>query len=514
MLRTFCVAISLFIFLPVSMAGERLSMRLLADPETLDWNLAHTMVETHVLMNLMEGLVELDTDLKPRPALAERWRVSPDGRTYTFFLREGVRWSDGVLLKAQDFEFSWRRLLDPKTAAPYAYFLFDIEGAEDFNKGKLTDFSKVAIRALDDRTFEVRLKKPISHWIQIPTFWVTFPLRRDLVEKYGRAWTKPGNMATVGPLVLESYQVDSKIVLRKNPHYARPFGNLDSVEVYIVRDDSTAFHLYESGKLQFLTDISTITLSKIRSRPDLKAFPYLKLVYLGFVTALDPASKVGLRKAIARAIDKTRIEHFLHGGQKPAASLAPPPLLGSSSEIGLKYDPKRAALELKLSGIKPESVKGMQILAVNNDKSLAVAQFVQQEIHKNLGIEVGIQSFDSKTYFKERALRRFPSFISSWGADYPDVDNFVSIFLGGAGNNHTGWKNPRYDQYVLDARSEMNAHKKAKLSLSAQRILQEDEVVVVPLYYEPNLVLVRPEIQGLELNPMNVLNLRGVRIVR
>src|SRR4051794_30637058 len=164
-------------------------------------------------MNLMEGLVTFDSSLNVMPCLAESWKISPNGKTYTFKLRHDVKWSDGVPLKAKDFVYSWKRLISPVTAASYAYFLFDIEGAEWYYKGIVKDFNAVGIKAPDDYTLVIKLARPVAHWIYIPSFWVTFPLRQDIVEKYGEAWTKPGRMVTLGPFTLAAYDIDSKIIL-------------------------------------------------------------------------------------------------------------------------------------------------------------------------------------------------------------------------------------------------------------------------------------------------------------
>jgi oligopeptide transport system substrate-binding protein len=240
-----------------------LNVRLLGEPETLDWNRAHTTVETFILTNMMDGLVQFDSNMQIAPALASSWKMSGDGKTYTFKLRPGVKWSDGVPLKAKDFVYSWKRLLNPATAAAYAYFLFDVQGAEAFNKGTIKDFSKVAVKALNDQTLQVKLSHPVPYWIQIPTFWVTFPLRQDVVEKYGTVtnsnWTEPGKMVTLGPYTLSEHEFDNKIVLKANPTYYTAKGNLDSIDFLVVRDDSTALNLYESGRIDFLTDISRST---------------------------------------------------------------------------------------------------------------------------------------------------------------------------------------------------------------------------------------------------------------
>jgi oligopeptide transport system substrate-binding protein len=493
-------------------AAKTFTLRMQGEPETLDWNKAHTPIETYILMNIMEGLVGFDASLKPVPMLAQSWTISPDNRIYTFKLRPGVKWSDGVPLKAEDFVYSWKRLLSPVTAASYAYFLFDIEGAEYFNKGAITDFKQVGVKALDDATLQVKLARPVAHWLQIPTFWVTFPLRQDVVEKYGAAWDSPGRMVNLGPYSLFSHDYDSKIVLKANPGYWGTKGNVEQVVCQIIKDDSTALTLYESGKLDFLTDIETLDLKRLHGRADLHAFPYLKTGYLGFVTTKYPMTNVKLRRAIAMAIDKTKLGELLHGGQTPATTFVPPHMLANSPKVGLPYDVMRAKAELRAAGVDPGKPVSIDLVLPNWDKQLTLAQYIQNEIKKNLGLAVTLQPFDNKTFRSQLDLHAYPLFEGSWSADYPDPDNFLSVFIGSSGNNRTRWKNEKFDDMVLTARGMMDAKAREKIYLEAQKILIEDDAVIIPLYYEPNMALVRPRAKGLELNPLNYLLLRKVNL--
>ncbi len=488
------------------------TFRLAGEPETLDWNRAHTTVETYLLMNLMEGLVAFDKDLSVVPALAKSWTRSEDGRVFTFKLREGVKWSDGAPLKAQDFVFSWKRLLSPVTAASYAYFLFDIEGAELFNKGALQDFSEVGIKALDDLTFQVKLARPVAYWLYIPTFWVTFPIRQDVVEKHGEAWSKPGRMVTLGPYSLAEHDLDSKIVLKANPGYYGKKGNLDQITGLIVKDDSTALSLYESGKFDFLTDLSTLDLKRLESRADFRRFPYLKVGYLGFTVNKFPLTNVKVRRAIAMSIDKRKIPEILHGGQQPAGSLVPPKVLGHSATMGLPFNPGRAKAEMLGAGFRSDHALRLELVTPNWDKQVTLAQFIQAELKKNLGLEIVIETFDHKTFRAQLDLHAYPLFEHSWGADYPDPDNFLSIFLSSSGNNRTTWKKESFDERVLVARNLLEPKAREKAYLDAQRMLIEEEAVILPLYYEPNVALVRPRVRGLELNPLNYLYLRKVDV--
>ncbi|MEO7162224.1 MAG: peptide ABC transporter substrate-binding protein, partial [Bdellovibrionia bacterium] len=299
------------------------TFRLQTEPETLDWNRAHTPLETYLLVNLMEGLLRLDSDLHPIPGLAESWTVSADRKVYTFHLRPKVKWSDGSILKAEDFVYSWKRLLTPETAAAYAYFLYDIVGAKEFNQGKIKSFDQVGVSAIDSLALQVRLNKPVSYWPYITTFWVTFPLRREVVEKPGPRWETSQKLVTLGPYLLDRHDFNSKFILKANPDYYGKKGNADELVGQIVADDATALSLYEAGSLDFLSDISTIDLKRLEGRADLKVFPYLKAVYLGFVLSKTSVADVHTRRAIAQSIDKMQFAQILKGRQENANSFLP-----------------------------------------------------------------------------------------------------------------------------------------------------------------------------------------------
>ncbi len=495
-------------------ADKILTFRLLGEPETLDWNRAHTPFETYILTNLMEGLVGLDSNLKIVPALAHSWKVSSDGRTFRFKLRSNVKWSDGVVLKAKDFVYSWKRLLTPATAASYAYFLYDIENAESYNQGKIKDFEKVGVRALDDFTLEVKLKHSVAHWLYVPTFWVTFPLREDVVQKQGSSWEIPKHIVTLGPYLLSEHVLESKIVMKKNPFYYGKRGNVDQIVGQVVSDDATALNLYEAGKLDFLTDISLFDLKRLEKRADLKTFPYLKVGYLGWVTDDQyPTSNVKLRRAIAMSIDKGQLAELLHGGQTPATSFVPPLIMGYSKDVGLKFDPIQARAELRASGLDFSRPIRLGLTVLNLEKALVTAQFIQNELKKNLGLEVILYPYDNKTYRSKLNTHAYAGFLTGWSADYPDPDNFLSVFLSYSGNNHSHWKNIMFDTLTNKAAHSLNQLEREKKYIELQKILLQKEAIVVPLYYEPIKALMHSRVRNLELNPVNYLNLKKVDLV-
>ena len=189
---------------------DTLNINIGTEPPTLDWSLATDVTSFTIIDNVMDGLTAFDEKYEPVPALAQSWQISEDGRTYTFKIREGVSWTDGKPLKAGDFLYSWKRILQPETAGSYAHFLFDIQNARKFNSGEIKDFGKVGARAPDDYTLIVTLERPRAYFLNLVTFMSTFPMRKDVVEKYGTKWTKAANIVTLGPYRLKNGSTTGK----------------------------------------------------------------------------------------------------------------------------------------------------------------------------------------------------------------------------------------------------------------------------------------------------------------
>jgi len=236
--------------------GTTFRVNLGTEPPSLDWSRATDHVSFNVVVNLMVGLTEFDRDLKPTPMVAKFWEVLDGGKKLLFHLRDDVRWSDGKPVRAHDFVFSWRRLLNPETASEYAYILFDIVNAEEFNQGKIEDSNLVGVRAVNDRTLEVRLKYPAPYFLAITTFEVTFPQRQDVVEKFGERWTEPANIVTNGPFLLESWKHENEIQLRANPDFYLGKPAIDKVEMAMVNEKTTALAMYERDQLDFIDNKS------------------------------------------------------------------------------------------------------------------------------------------------------------------------------------------------------------------------------------------------------------------
>jgi len=513
-LAVFCVPLVACGRSPRGGDGSTFRVNLSTEPPTLDWSLATDHVSFNVIANLMVGLTEFDKNLKPAPVIAKSWDVLDDGKRLVFHLREDVAWSDGKKVVAGDFEYAWKRLLNPKTASEYSYTLFDVENAEEYNTGKITDESQVGVTAVDDTTLEIRLKHPTSYFLSLTTFEVTYPQRRDVIEKFGSRWTDPENIVTNGPFLLSSWKHDNEIRLKANPNFFLGKPAIDNVEMTMINEPTTALALYEQGQLDFLDNHSIPILEKPRlaKSAGFKNVPQLRGEYYGFSVLKKPFDDPRVRRAFAMAIDRSLIPKLLRGGEEPTSSWIPPGMLAHNSRIGLSYNPPEARRLLREAGYPDGKGFPPVTLAYNTleDKKL-VAEAVQGMWKRNLGILVRLENLEWKV-FLQRLVNNPPAiFRSGWGADYPDPDNFIKLFASYSPQNYSRWKNSHYDQLLAQAARELNEQKRSRLYDDAQKILCEVDVPIVPLFNTAESTLLNPRYSGLDYNSMGRLVLRHVR---
>ncbi|MGZ3669084.1 MAG: peptide ABC transporter substrate-binding protein, partial [Bdellovibrionota bacterium] len=396
---------------------QEFNLRLETEPPTLDWNLATDYVSIGVLYHLIEGLAEYNSKLEPVPSLAS-WKVSPDGKTYTYTLKPGLKWSDGAPLTAQHFWDSWERTLNPKTASGYAYFLFDVEGAKEYNEGTLKDPAKLGIKVLGDSTFVVTLRKPATYFATIPAFTVTFPIRKDLIAKFGRAWTEPQNMAVTGPFRLTEWKHDSKIEMAPNPFYRGPRPKLEKVNFYVVGEDTTAVSMFETGKLNYVSKLPPLDIDRLRKNSGYRSQPYLRGYYYGFNVTKAPFNDPRVRKAFAYAINRAELTSLLKGGQIPAASWIPKGMLGYNPNIGLQFDPSKAKALLADAGFPGgKGFPPVTFMFDSRGDNKIIAERLQAQWRKVLGVNLSVDSEEWKVYLGRLRTDSPPLFRHGWGAD-------------------------------------------------------------------------------------------------
>jgi oligopeptide transport system substrate-binding protein len=499
---------------PQSGGASHFRVNLGTEPPSLDWSLATDHVSFNVIANLMVGLTEFDKDLKPAPVIAKSWEFLEGGKKIVFHLRDDVQWTDGKKVRAQEFEYSWKRLLNPKTASQYAYILFDIANAQEYAEGKIKDSSAVGVQAQDDQTLVVTLRHPASYFLAITTFEVTYPQRQDIIEKFDTRWTEPGNMVTNGPFRLASWKHENEIELRANAHYFRGKPPIERVTMYMVNEKTTAVTLFEQGNLDFMDDHSIPPLDKPRlaKMPGYKLVPQLRGEYYSFAVDRKPFDNPKLRKAFALAIDRDVFPKILQGGQTPATSWIPPGMLAHNPEIGLKFNPAEARRLLSEAGYPDGKGLPSIVLGYNTDEEKKlVAEAIQSMWQKHLGVVVKIENQEWKVFLKKLQNDPFPVFRAGWGADYPDPDNFMKLFTSNSGNNHGRWKNTHYDQLLEIAARELDPKKRGKIYDDAQKLLTEIDVAIVPLYWKAESTILSPKFTGLEYNSMARMDLGNVK---
>ena len=493
--------------------GEKVFRMVIAsEPPTLDWSLATDNVSFHVITNIMEGLTQYDDDLNPVPAIAKKWEISQDGKKITFFLRDNVFWNDKVPVTAYDFEYSWKRLLNPATGAEYAYFLYDLVNAYEYNSGIIKDQALVGVKAKSGKVLEVTLKKPAVYFPSLTTFMVTFPLRKDIVEKYKDRWTDPGNIVTNGPFKLWKWEHEYKLELTANKDYYGEKVKIDWIKMYVVGENNTALTLYETGDLDMVS-IPPLAVNYYKKSKEYINTPQLRGYYYGFNIRKKPFDDMRVRRAFSMAIDRKRITDVLKGGEIPASSWIPKGMFGYNENIGLKFNPEEARRLLAEAGYS--SGKGFPEVNItfNTDaENKLIAENVQSQLKENLNINVKLDNQEWKVYLKTLKTKPPEIFRLGWGADYPDPDNFMNLFTSSSGNNNTDWVNPEYDRLIAMGAGTKDRALRLKIYDDAQKILCEEDVPIMPLFVASQNLLVKKYIKGFKPNAMDILYLKKVAV--
>jgi oligopeptide transport system substrate-binding protein len=484
-------------------SSDVLRFRLPTDPPSLDWNLATDNVSKEVLEFFHGGLVRHNGEAATVDAeLAESWTISKDGKTYTFKLREGLVWSDGKPLVASHFVDSWERLLNSTSGAEYSYFLFDIVGAEDYNAKKINDFSQVGVKAIDDRTLEVKLRAPVAYWIYVPAFWPTYPFRKDIFETHKDKWNDPANFVSAGPYVLKEYLRDSKVLLTKNmSHWNKEALKTmpSAIEFRIVKDDASAVSHFKNGGFDILRDLPPIQVQVLSKLPQFKALPFLRGYYIGF-NITDPSVKdIKIRKALSHAIDRTELERVLGPMITASHTWNHPSLIGYNKDRGLKTD---IELAKKLWSEVKDKPKTIELSFDQKELNKLVAENVQAQWKRVLGLDVNLTSSEWKVYIKGLRVKSPAAWRMGWGADYPDPQTFFDLFTCKSGNNFTGMCDANYDKLIVKAGTGKDNTSRSADYDQIEKILLEDQVAILPLFSQTNMYLVSDRLQGFSANPM------------
>jgi oligopeptide transport system substrate-binding protein len=490
----------------------------------LDPQLATGVTDFNILLALFDGLTDLDpATLAPRPALAQGWEISPDKFTWTFHLCRDARWSDGRPLTAADCLASWRRLLSPGLASDYASLLYCISGAEDFHRGRRTDFTTVGVWAPDDHTLAIRLNHPTPHLATLLALPPLSPVPLHAIEKSGpvdrrgNPWTRPANFVGSGPFRLVRWRPGQEIVVERDPaHRDAAAVSLRRVVFVMAENLETEERMYRAGQLHVVSALSTARVAGWRSSGSaaLRTSPFFGTDFLRVNTLHPPLDDSRIRRALAISVDRQRLaDRVLLGTKSAAPRLVPPGFPGYPVAAGDAFDLAEARRLLVEAG-HPDGngIRPLRLLYNSSDQHRLVCEALQQMWRDELGLRVELASQEDMTFRQSRRQGEFDLIRSSWTADYIDPSTFLDLFASTASNNHTGWQNPGYDSILLSAHSAPLAEERADLLFQAEDLLLR-EAPIIPLYHYTNFYLVDTAVEGWTCNPIDRRPLKQLRLV-
>lgn len=459
------------------------------EPESLDPATVVGQPDGRVVLSCFEGLTRYnEVDASPEPALADKWEISSDGRIYTFHIRPKALWSNGDPITAEDFVYSWLRVLDPATAGDYAGNLYYIKNAEEYNTGKIKDPKLVGVKALDPHTLRVELVNPTAFFLDLCAFPTQAVVHRKTIEKYGDRWLNARPVPVSGAYQLLAWRLNDKIRVRKNPLYWDAANvHCNVVDFLPVNMTATALDLFLTGRADIIWDKEVVPselVDVVRKRPDFHPFDYLGTYFYRYNVTRKPFDDLRVRQALALAVDKKSIvERITRGGELAASFFVPAGIPHYHSPEGLGYDPELARKLLKEAGF--ENGHGFRRFdymfnASRDNEKIAVE--MQAMWRRELGIEVELKAVEWKVWLKMQSDLDFDLSRSSWIGDYTDPNTFMDMFMSDNPNNRTGWKNPRYDALMRQANATADLDSREKLLQQAELMLIKEDLPIVPLY--------------------------------
>jgi len=483
-------------------------------PLTLDPAISSEMSSHIYVMQIYSGLVKFDSELKPVPDAAERWEISEDGKTYTFYLRKDVKFHDGRKLTAQDFKYSWERACNPATGSQTAsVYLSDIAGVADVIAGKSTQIS--GIQVPDDYTLQVTIDDPKEYFLSKLAYPTAFVVDKKNIESGRNWWQKP---VGTGPYKLTRWDEGALIVLKPNQYY---YGGQASVHIAFHILAGIPMSLYETNKI----DVVEISKSYIDRATDeagpfyneLHIFPEFSLHYIGFNTSKPPFDDQYVRQAFCHAVNK---EHIIKLTQKDmvtrADGILPPGMPGYNKDVnGLEFNPLRAKELLAKSSYGSAEKLPPITITVTGWGGTDVEEYLGAVIldwKQNLGVDVSVRLLEPDVFHYNLREEADEMFVLGWIADYPDPQNFLyTLFYTDTEYNYSHFSDSHLDGLLGQAAVEKDYSKRLTLYQQAEQLVI-DQAPVMPLWFGKNHLLINPRVHNYDIDPLGVPRLNLVTI--
>lgn len=493
-----------------------------SEPTTMDPGLIQTLDATTYCVHLFEGLTRNDHG-KFVPGVAKSWDISKDLKTYTFHLRDNAVWTDGQPVKAQDFEYAWKRNLDPRTASPYAYIMYYLDGGEAYNsyamKENPTDEEKkkeeadlqalqdqVKVKALDDKTLEVTLLAPASFFLEIlSTQSVFYPLRKDIIDANSETWTQnKETFITNGAYKLKEWKHSDEIIVEKSDNYwDKGHAIFKEIHFKLMDDFNAALSATEAGEIDVnYASMPNAEIPRLEKEGKATIYPDVATYYYDFNVTKPPFDNAKVRKAIAYAIDRQYIiDKVTLAYQKPAVGMVPygfpDPIANKDFRDAdpTKYLPENTskveeAKKLLAEAGYPDG-KGfpeVEFIYNTSEGHRVIAEAIQEQLKNNLGISVKITNMEWAVFVEERNKHNFNFCRDGFGADYGDPISLLDLFTSKSGNNSSAWNNPEYDKLIDTIKNTADQKVRFDSMHKAEQLLME-EMPIMPIYFYTKTIM-------------------------
>jgi len=497
--------------------AQILHLNISDDPISLDPGVVRSLKDLTIVKQMYEGLVRLDQNGIPQLAIAEKVEISQDLLTYTFYLREAY-WNNGDPVTAYDFEYAWKKVLDPSFASDYSYILYPIENAQSAREGKC-EVDEIGIVALDDQKLLVQLHSPIPYFLELLAFPTYFPINHLTPEECS---------ICNGPFFLKRWIPQNEIVLEKNPAY---WDNqsvlLDQICFSVIDDNNTESYLFQKKELDWLGQpisnaIGMEMLSKIRVDGNLNSYGVAGTFWFKFNTEKEPFDHPKVRRAFAYALNRQEIiTHILQGGQIPATGPLPPSLAPHQDPYFQDGDIEKSKLLLEEvcaeRGWSLQTFPSVVLHYPPTVRNMKIVQLVQQQWQRALGIPITLAAVEDQLYRRNVRQGLYQVGTGDWIADFNDPVAFLELFKGkndsvtGNGMNDTGWENKQYISLLDQSLIERDPQKRGQLLHDAEKILVE-EMPIAPVYHFSFNYVKNPNVQGVLLSPLGIADFKTAYI--
>ncbi len=479
-----------------------------AEPKSLDPHLITGVPESTIVRALLEGLIASHPtdDTLPAPGMAESWQANENSTVWTFKLRENAKWSNGDPVVASDFVYSWQRILSPVLGSEYASMLYVIENAEAFHLGQTKDFSQVGVKALDDKTLEVRLTGATSHFLLMLKHQSYAPVNPRVVEEFGgmtdrqSGWSTLENYVGNGPFRLKVWATNELVEVERNPDYWDAANvKLNGIRFLPIENVNTEFTAFQGGRLHITSTVPPDRIPSLQeaNTGELMIEPYMGSYFFRINVTRKPFDDVRVRRALTMAVDRQLIvDRVTKGGQEAATGFVPSGSAGYAVSKAVQFDPEGARALLADAGYPGgKGFPKAEILINTSESHRKIAEAIQAMWRDELGIEVGIYNQEWKVYLDSQSTLNYDISRAGWIADYVHPMTFLEIFTSGNGNNDTGWANPAYDALIRQAQGAASEEARLATLQQAEAILMDD-MPVLPIYWYTRVYMKDPRVEG------------------